>query len=119
MVIWVLLNEAWMCASPWCTMRFSPRFLNVLRGAFFPPSVFFSAASVFALSLSDGPAHAAAVLYGLLLGDGALARPLARARVGARPLTPHRQVAAVPQPAIAADFHQPLDIHRDLFAQVA
>ena len=25
----VLLNDAWMCAKPWCTMRFSPRFLNV------------------------------------------------------------------------------------------
>ena len=25
----VLLNDAWMCASPWWTMRFSPRFLNV------------------------------------------------------------------------------------------
>src|SRR4029077_5369881 len=25
----VLLNDAWICASPWWTMRFSPRFLNV------------------------------------------------------------------------------------------
>src|SRR4030095_778726 len=25
----VLLNDAWMCANPWWTMRFSPRFLNV------------------------------------------------------------------------------------------
>ena len=25
----VLLNDAWMCARPWWTMRFSPRFLNV------------------------------------------------------------------------------------------
>ena len=25
----VLLNDAWMCAKPWCTTRFSPRFLNV------------------------------------------------------------------------------------------
>src|SRR5437868_9644589 len=25
----VLLNEAWMCASPWWTIFFSPRFLNV------------------------------------------------------------------------------------------
>ena len=29
MVTVVLLNEAWMCARPWCTTRFSPRFLNV------------------------------------------------------------------------------------------
>src|SRR6187397_3034239 len=25
----VLLNDAWMCASPWWMTRFSPRFLNV------------------------------------------------------------------------------------------
>src|SRR5919108_5407201 len=25
----VLLNDAWMCARPWWTIRFSPRFLNV------------------------------------------------------------------------------------------
>jgi hypothetical protein len=42
-VMIVLLNEAWMCANPWCTIRFSPRFLNAffLAGrpaAFFPPS---------------------------------------------------------------------------------
>src|SRR5262245_11433518 len=43
-VMIVLLNEAWMCAKPWCTMRFSPRFLNAFffagRPAFFlsPPS---------------------------------------------------------------------------------
>src|SRR6185436_2616503 len=27
-VMIVLLKEAWMCAYPWCTIRFSPRFLN-------------------------------------------------------------------------------------------
>src|SRR4029077_9181767 len=52
----VLLNEAWMCASPWWTMRFSPRFLNV----FFrlpPAPSFFSgvapsgAGSAFAISV--------------------------------------------------------------------
>src|SRR4029079_1306020 len=35
----VLLNDAWMCARPWWTMRFSPRFLNVFfrlpAGSFF------------------------------------------------------------------------------------
>src|SRR4029453_9034198 len=25
----VLLNDAWMWTNPWCTTRFSPRFLNV------------------------------------------------------------------------------------------
>src|SRR3954469_2932432 len=108
-VMCVLLNEAWMCTNPWCTTRFSPRFLNVLRGAFLPSP--WLAASVLAISLY--------CLNGLLLGDGALARALARPRVGARPLAAHRKIAAMPQAAIAADFHQPLDVHRDLLAEVA
>src|SRR5215510_5834811 len=83
-VMCVLLNDAWMCTRPWWTTRFSPRFLNVLRGAFLPPSAFFSvpAASLFAMR------HA--FLNGLLLRHGALARPLARAGVGAGALAAHR-----------------------------
>src|SRR6187200_1236640 len=49
-VTMVLLNDAWMCASPECTTRFSPRFLNVfffLPGAFSAPG---AAASVFAMA---------------------------------------------------------------------
>src|SRR5262245_43525718 len=102
-----------MWTSPWCTTRFSPRFLNVLRGAFLPPSAFFSvpAASVFAIR------HA--FLDGLLLRHCTFARTLAGAGVGARALSPDGQVAPVPQTAVAADFHQPLDVHRDLLAEVA
>src|SRR4029450_5322106 len=37
MVTMVLLNDAWMWAKPWCTTRFSPRFLNVF---FFLPAAF-------------------------------------------------------------------------------
>src|SRR5689334_4001369 len=55
---------------------------------------------------------------GLLLRHGALARALPRARIRARPLPPRRQVAPVPQTAVAADLHQPLDVHRDLLAEV-
>src|SRR5207244_1350112 len=55
----------------------------------------------------------------LLLGDGALARALARSRIGARSLTAHRQRPPMTHAAIAADFHQPLDVHRDFFAEVA
>src|SRR6266849_9972298 len=58
-------------------------------------------------------------LNGLLLGDRALARALPRARVGARPLAARRQVAPVAQAAVAADLHQPLDVHRDLLAEIA
>src|SRR5712691_2433506 len=57
-------------------------------------------------------------LNGLLLRDRALARALPRARVGARPLAARRQVAPVPQAAVAADLHQPLDVHRDLLAEI-
>src|SRR5262245_29430844 len=58
-------------------------------------------------------------LHDLLLSNRALARTLARARVGLRPLAAHRQAAAVPRSAIRADFHQPLDVHRDFLAEVA
>src|SRR5262245_52629977 len=55
----------------------------------------------------------------LLLGHGALARALPRARVGPRPLPARRQVPAVAQAAVAADLHQALDVHRDLLAEIA
>src|SRR6476469_7886619 len=58
-------------------------------------------------------------LHRLLLGNRALARALAGARVRARPLAAHRQAAAVPQAAVAADFHQALDVERDLLAEIA
>src|SRR5688572_17773513 len=113
-----------MCTRPWCTTRFSPRFLKVLRGAFFPPSAFFSGAppgavaSVFAM-LSYSRATHASPLHCLLFRDRALARALPGARVGARALTADWQIAAVTEPSIAADLHQPLDVHRDLLAQIA
>src|SRR6478752_3043020 len=134
MVTTVLLKEAWMCASPWCTIRFSPRFLNVFLGRPALPSFFSgvapsgAAASLFAM-IPSGPAETGryvralspepSALHGFLLGDRALARALAGARVGAGPLAAHRQPAAVPHPAVAADLHQPLDVHRDFLAEVA
>src|SRR5713101_1751661 len=57
--------------------------------------------------------------HNLLLRDRALARPLSRARVSLRPLAADRQTPPVPQAPVAADFHQPLDVHRDLFPEVA
>src|SRR6266545_8226993 len=36
----VLLNDAWMCARPWWTIRFSPRFLNVFLRFPAAPSFF-------------------------------------------------------------------------------
>src|SRR6516162_10097210 len=55
----------------------------------------------------------------LLLSNCALARALARARVRPRALTAHREAAAVARAAVAADFHQPLDVHRAVLAQFA
>src|SRR5688572_28792544 len=145
MVMIVLLKEAWMCANPWCTIRFSPRFLNAFFltglpafffspppsggadasiGSFFainqfPVSSFQLPARMAALPLGAGDWQLAAELNRLLLRDRALARALPGARVGLRALAPHREVAAVAQPAVAADFHQALDVHGDLLAKVS
>src|SRR5258708_3458007 len=51
--------------------------------------------------------------------DGGLARTLAPGRVWAGALGPHPRTPAVTSAAIAAQVHQPLDIHRYLAAQVA
>src|SRR5690348_15081927 len=54
----------------------------------------------------------------LLLRDGALARSLARARVRLRALPADGQGAPMAHPAVAADLHQPLDVHRDFLAEI-
>src|SRR3954447_23439165 len=130
-----------MCAKPWCTMRFSPRFLNAFffvgRPAFFlsPPSggADASIGSFFAINIIfQFPATSASLrtsswklqaggwkLDGLLFSHRTLARTLARAGVRLRPLAAHRQIPPVPQAAIAADLHQPLDVHGDLLAEIA
>src|SRR5438034_9692375 len=51
--------------------------------------------------------------------DRGLARTLPRARVGAGTLAANRQSLAMTGAAIAAEVHQPLDIHRHRAAQVA
>src|SRR6187402_2201449 len=55
----------------------------------------------------------------LLFGNRATPRTLAGARVGLGALAAERQVAPMAQAAIAADFHQALDVERDLLAEVA
>src|SRR5581483_5908249 len=54
----------------------------------------------------------------LLLARDGFRRTLARAGVGMGALAAHRQAAAMPQPAIAAEIHQPLDIELDFAPQV-
>src|SRR5262249_52864453 len=55
----------------------------------------------------------------LFLGNGTLARTLARPGICARALPANWQAAPVSHAAVAADFHQPLDVHRNLFPEVA
>src|SRR5467141_2351389 len=46
-------------------------------------------------------------------------RTFAGARVGVRSLAVHRQVPAVPDPAIGLNFDQPADVHLNLLAEIA
>src|SRR5581483_138017 len=45
--------------------------------------------------------------------------PAARARVRARALAAHRHTFTMPQPAVAGNIHEALDVQLDLAAQVA
>src|SRR5690606_25270168 len=55
----------------------------------------------------------------LLLAGNRLCGALAGTRIGVRALATNRQRAAVAQAAIAAQIHQPLDIHRNFATQIA
>src|SRR5882762_3257760 len=55
----------------------------------------------------------------LLRRDRAAPRTLAGACVSVRSLAAHRQVPAVPDPAVGLDFDQPADIHLNLLAEIA
>src|SRR5258708_29417022 len=54
----------------------------------------------------------------LLLAGDRFGRALARARIGVSALTAHRQPAAMTQAAIAAEIHQPLDVHAGFTTQI-
>ncbi len=49
----------------------------------------------------------------------AFAGPFARARIGVGALAAHGKALAVAQAAVAAEVHQPLDVHRHFAAQIA
>src|SRR5215472_5946283 len=102
MVTMVLLKVAWTCTTPTWTTRFS-FFLKL----FFLP-VFAGAFAILCLRRCL-----------LLVGHRSAARTLARAGVGMGALAPHRQAAAVPQSAVRAHLDVPLDVHRDLLAEIA
>src|SRR6201999_2888833 len=63
-------------------------------------------------------ARAIRLSCGLLLAGDGLGRALAGARVGVRALATDRQTLAMAQAAVAAQVHQPLDVHRYFAAQV-
>src|SRR6266849_1544444 len=55
----------------------------------------------------------------LLRRNRAAPRTLAGARVGVGALAAHRQVPAVPDPAVGLNFDQPADVHLNLLAEIA
>src|SRR6185437_5781538 len=59
------------------------------------------------------------LLRHLLLAGDRHRLALAGAGVGVRALATHRQAAPMAQSAIAAEIHQPLDVHRHLAPEVA
>src|ERR1700734_3387662 len=90
MVMIVLLKVAATWATPTTTFFFS-----FLRAR--PAPGFFSGAAM--------------LLRHFLLAGDRLGGALARARIGVRALAADRQALAVTQAAIAAQIHQPLDVH--------
>src|SRR5438034_4240387 len=57
--------------------------------------------------------------WSALAGDAHPSRALARARVGLRPLAPHREPPAVTEAAIGADLREALDVLRAIAAKIA
>src|SRR4051794_4105801 len=109
MVIIVLLNVAFTCATPDAMFFFSRRRTRV--------------ASLPILQTSCCPARAgnssSAGARLLLLASDCLGRSLAGARIGMRALAAYRQAAPMAQSAIAAEIHQALDVHRNITPQIA
>src|SRR4030095_11133902 len=87
-------------------------FFSFLRKTFFLP-----AAAAFAISQKI--CRRLLLARSFLLSDGRAPRALTGARVGMRPLSPHRQSTAGPQTAIRADVHQALDVHLNSLPQIA
>src|SRR5713226_1355063 len=55
----------------------------------------------------------------LLRRNRAAPRTLTGARIGMRSLAAHRQVPAMPDPAVGLNFDQPADVHLNLLAEIA
>src|SRR6185369_6651801 len=114
MVIMVLLNEAFTCATPDAIFFRSRRRTRVATVASLPIHDPFAADDPRAERCS-----ASGRRWRFLLARDGLSRSLAGAGVGVGALAADRQALAMAQPAIAAEIHQPLDVHGDLAPQVA
>src|SRR5687768_3376150 len=101
MVTMVLLNDAFTCATPEAMFLRSRRRTRV---ASLPIQIPFAARTPGAVNERSRRL--------LLFSGNRLGRSLAGARIGMGALAAHRQSAAMPQPAVAAEVHQPLDVDR-------
>src|SRR6516165_5486833 len=119
MVIMVLLKLAFTCAVPDAMFLRSRRRTRVVSFpihdpfaaglAFRPPPPPASPASGGGREGRSGRGGGASRL--LLLAGNRLGRALPGPGIGMRALAANRQAAPMPQPAIAAEIHQPLDVH--------
>src|SRR3984885_15183884 len=130
MVIVVLLNDEFTCATPDAMFLRSRRRTRVASLPIINLSCDLNAAVMPAATPETRVANGEmrtepfATPYSpfanlLLLAGDRLGRTLARARVGMGTLAAHRQSAAMTQAAIAAEIHQTLDVHAGLATQVA
>src|SRR5690349_2513434 len=115
MVIMVLLNEAFTCATPETMFLRSRRRTRVASLAIL--LVLQTRPSCQALGRKGHPVRVADENLLLLAGDR-LRLALAGAGVRVRALTANRQAAAVTQATIGAEVHQALDVHGHFTAKV-
>src|SRR5438552_659689 len=113
MVMMVLLKVEWMCTTPSATVRFT--FLRRAGAASAAAGFSAAGAASFCFAIRNPLSFRG---RRLLARDGA-PRPLARARVGVRPLAPHGQVPPVAEPAVGAEIDQALDARRHVATEVA
>src|SRR5579863_2966410 len=111
MVIMVLLNDAFTCATPEAMFFRSRRRTRVASLPILNP---FGSEPAAPVTVTSCPFDALFLLAGDRLG-----RSFAGPGVGVGPLPANRQATAVTQPAIAAEIHQPLDVHRHFAPQIA
>src|SRR5262249_15216128 len=114
MVIIVLLKLAFTCATPELMFLRSRRRTRVASLPILDPFPRPACLKTPGRSIFRDPTRPLLLLPGDRPG-----RALARAGIGMGALPAHRQTAAVPQPAIAAKVHQPLDIELHLTPEVA